>query len=66
VHSAEKHPRLSDLTSDQIRGRAREYRTMAANVACTTLADALRRLADRYDRLAEENDVGHSDAHTDR
>jgi len=44
---------LSDLTAEQLRQRAREYRSMAEGASTVQIGDALRRLADRFDALAE-------------
>ena len=65
VRPVEQRPRLSELTSDQLRARGRKYRAMAANAPYSTVADALRRLADRYDRLAEQKDDAEGEAQTE-
>jgi hypothetical protein len=42
------------LTAEQLRQRAREYRSMAESASTVQIRDALRRLADRFDDLAEK------------
>jgi hypothetical protein len=56
-------PRLSDLTPEQLRQRAREYRSMAESASTTRIMEALKRLADRFDELAasRERDEGGRD-----
>ncbi len=41
------------MTADQLRQRAREYRSMADSASTAQIRDALKRLADRFDDLAE-------------
>jgi hypothetical protein len=49
-------PRLSDLTPEQLRQRAREYRSMAEGASTARIRDALERLADRFDELADSRE----------
>jgi hypothetical protein len=52
----EQHLRLSDLTPDELRGRALEYRQSAARAECADVRDTFQRLADRFERLAQERE----------
>jgi len=46
-------PSLSDLSTEQLRQRACEYRSMAEGASTPQIRDALKRLADRFDALAD-------------
>jgi hypothetical protein len=51
-------PRLSDLTPEQLRERAREYRSMAESASTARIMEALKRLADRFDEFAASRERG--------
>ena len=52
----ERHLRLSHSSPDELRARALEYRKAVACTRCTQTREAFRRLADRFERLAQERD----------
>jgi hypothetical protein len=54
--SAQPGPSLSELTADEIRTRAQEYRDMAVNARMVGTREALLRLAERLERLAREKE----------
>jgi hypothetical protein len=54
--SAQTGPSLSELTADEIRARAQEYRDMAVNARMVGTREALLRLAERLERLASEKE----------
>jgi len=45
-------PPLNDLTADQLRERAREYREMARTATSAATGDGLIRLAEQFEALA--------------
>jgi hypothetical protein len=45
-------PSLSDLTAEELRARAQEYRHMAANARMVGTREALVRLAERLEGMA--------------
>jgi hypothetical protein len=47
------HPHPSELTCQEQRMRAVQYRQMAATASTTTIRDALIRLAEGYERIAK-------------
>jgi hypothetical protein len=49
------------LTAEQLRQRASEYRSMAEGASTIQIRDALKRLADRFDELAERRGRDDSD-----
>ena len=56
-HIAMRHPihrpiRLSDMTADELRARAVQYRTMAGTARTAAVRAALLRLAERFEALA--------------
>ena len=49
-----RHKPLSELTADELRGRAEEMREMAQTASSQEVRQALLRLAERFDRLADD------------
>lgn len=47
---------LSDYSIDQLRARAGDYRAMADTARTAQVMDSLRKLADRFDALADERE----------
>jgi hypothetical protein len=47
-------PTLSELTVEQLRKRAAEFRGMAATATTADIRDALLRVAERFDVIAAE------------
>jgi hypothetical protein len=50
-------PTLSELTVEQLRKRAAEFRGMAATATTADIRDALLRVAERFDVIAAERTV---------
>lgn len=53
---------LSELSAEQIRARALEYRAMAETARMADTMRALLRLADRFERLADEQEAAESES----
>jgi hypothetical protein len=51
-----RRPRLSDMTPAELQGRADELRRMAEQASPRDIQEALRRLAERYERLARDRE----------
>lgn len=49
-------PSLSELTAEQLRARAAEYRRMADTARVRGSLESLLRLAERFEQLARERD----------
>jgi hypothetical protein len=53
-----ERPPLSKLTAQQLRTRAMEYRAQAGTASTATIRDALIRLAEGFETLAVEREIG--------